>query len=94
MQYGVTAAVENYPGMLELSDYRLCCLVWHHFSFFFSYFLSRCNIYVLFNLRVSSPTESDIFKDASDFHKLSNIQLLSQYWAARLKLVTNWFCHG
>ena len=58
-------------------------------------FLSRCNKDVLFDLfRVSSLTESDLCKDASDFHKLSNLQLLSQYCAARLQLVTNWSCHS
>ena len=35
-----------------------------------------------------SLTESDLCKDASVFQTLSNFQLLSQYWAARLQLVT------
>ena len=35
-----------------------------------SSFLSRCNKDVLFNLRVSSLTETGLYKDASDFWKL------------------------
>ena len=57
----IAVVLGNYPGMLELLESLLCCLVRHHSSFFC--FLSRCNINVLFNHRGSSFTESDLCKE-------------------------------
>ena len=54
----------NCSGMLELLESLLCCLARHFFSFLLLLFcfLSGCNKDVLFNLRVSSLTESELYK--------------------------------
>ena len=88
----------HYPGVLEFLESLLCCLVWDIslllFFLLFLSFLSRCNKDVFFNLRVSSLTESDLCKAVRGLQTLSNFQLLSHFWAARLQLITNWLCHG
>ena len=57
--------------MLKLLEYILRCLVRHYFYFLLFFpLLYRFNKDVLFNLRVSSLTESGLYKDASDFNKL------------------------
>ena len=61
----------NYSGMLELLESLLGCLVRHFFSLLFLFpLLFQSSEDVLFNLRVSSLTESDLYQHASEFHKL------------------------
>ena len=80
--------------MLELLESLLCNLVRHFFFLPSSLCFPDVIKAYYSNLRVSSLTESDLCKVASVFHTLSNFQLLSLHYAARLHLVTNWFCHG
>ena len=78
----------NYSVMLEPLESLLCCLARHFFLLIFPFispllfppfslllsssFLSGCNKDVLFNLRVSSLTETGLYKDAinSNFWKV------------------------